>query len=72
MALIFYDRNQLVPFRNDDFVTDEVTSVKGILYENHTGLEVEDKSKYQKYADIVKNELELSDKVVYGDWLRFH
>ena len=70
--LLSTKRDQIVAFRNGDFVTDKVTSVKGTVYDNETGLEVDDKEKYQNYADVIKNELELSDKVVYGDLLRFH
>jgi lipoteichoic acid synthase len=70
--LLSTQRDQIVAFRNGDFITDKVTSVKGTVYDNQTGREVEDKSLYQKYAELVKNELELSDKVVYGDLLRFH
>lgn len=70
--LLSKEKDQLVAFRNGDFVTNEVTSVKGKIYDNKTGQKVKDKTPYQKYADIVKNELQFSDKVVYGDLLRFH
>lgn len=70
--LLSTQRDQIVAFRNGDFITDMVTSVKGTVFDNETGLEVEDKEKYQNYADVIKNELELSDKVVYGDLLRFY
>ena len=70
--LLSKERDQIVAFRNGDYVTNQVTSVKGTIYDNKTGQEVKDKSPYQNYSDIVKNELELSDKVVYGDLLRFH
>lgn len=70
--LLSKERDQLVAFRNGDFVTNEITSVKGKIYDNNTGLEVEDMGPYQKYSEMVKNELELSDKTVYGDLLRFH
>lgn len=70
--LLSKQRKQIVAFRNGDFVTDRVTSVKGTIYDNLTGEEVKDKEPYQKYADIIKGELKLSDTVVYGDLLRFH
>ena len=70
--LLSKERDEIVAFRNGDFITDEVTSVKGKVYDNNTGTEVQDKNLFKKYNDIVKNELEMSDKVVYGDLLRFH
>lgn len=70
--LLSKERDEIVAFRNGDYITDQVTSVKGKIYDNQTGQIVEDTTPYQKYSDIVKNELELSDKVVYGDLLRFH
>lgn len=70
--LLSKDRDEIVAFRNGDFVTDEVTSIKGKIYDNRTGQVVQDKSNYKKYNEIVRTELEMSDKVVYGDLLRFH
>ncbi|WP_394237325.1 LTA synthase family protein [Niallia oryzisoli] len=70
--LLSKQRDEIVAFRNGDFVTDQVTSVKGKIYDNSTGQEVEAKGPYKKYAELVKSELEMSDKVVYGDLLRFH
>lgn len=70
--LLSKENDELVAFRDGDFVTDEVTSVSGKIYDNHTGQEVKDSSPYQNYSEIVRTELELSDKVVYGDLLRFH
>lgn len=70
--LLSNERDEIVAFRNGDFVTDQVTSIKGKVYDNITGQKVQDKNLYQKYNDIVKSELEMSDKVVYGDLLRFH
>lgn len=70
--LLSKERNEIVAFRNGDYITDQVTSVKGKLYDNSTGQEIKEKSPYQRYSEIVKAELEMSDKVVYGDLLRFH
>ncbi|WP_257988404.1 LTA synthase family protein [Bacillus sp. V33-4] len=70
--LLSNERDRIVAFRNGDYVADQVTSVKGTIYDNKTGQEVKDKSPYQKYTEAVKSELEMSDKVVYGDLLRFH
>ncbi|MFD2617041.1 LTA synthase family protein [Terrilactibacillus laevilacticus] len=65
------EHHQIVPFRNGDFVTDKYTSVGGTLYDNATGTKV-DKSLGKDADAIVKKQLELSDKVVYGDLLRFY
>lgn len=70
--LLSTERNELVAFRNGDFITDKVTSVKGKIYDNSTGQELQDINSYHIYSNIVKNDLEMSDKVIYGDLLRFH
>lgn len=70
--LLSPERRQIVPFRNGDFVTPEFTGVDDKLYKNPTGDLVEDKNAGTQYSDIVKEKLELSDKVVYGDLLRFY
>lgn len=61
----------IVPFRNGDFVTTHYTYVKGKCYDNATG-EAVDKKQCAPYDKIAKKELELSDKVVYSDLLRFY
>ncbi len=72
--LLSKDHQELVPFRNGDFVTPEITQVDGKVYNNETKepLDEEAAKKYKKYDDAVKEKLELSDKLVYGDLLRFH
>ncbi|MFC3882174.1 LTA synthase family protein [Bacillus songklensis] len=70
--LLSPEHHQIVPFRNGDFVTAEYTEVDGKLYKNPTGELVEDKEAAKQYSEAAKKELELSDKVVYGDLLRFH
>lgn len=70
--LLSKQREQVVAFRNGDFLTDQVTSVKGTIYDNQTGGEIDDRNPYQKYMETVKNELQLSDKIVYADLLRFY
>lgn len=70
--LLSNQREQIVPFRNGDFVTDHVTSVKGRIYDNQTGQVIEDSVSFQRYSNMVKNELQFSDLVVYGYLLRFH
>ncbi|MFC4618187.1 LTA synthase family protein [Camelliibacillus cellulosilyticus] len=62
---------EIVPFRNGDVITPKYSSVNGTCYANPTGEKV-DKQDCQKASDFGKQELDLSDKVVYGDLLRFH
>ncbi|MDQ0243458.1 lipoteichoic acid synthase [Bacillus fengqiuensis] len=70
--LLSPDNHQIVPFRDGSYITPEYTEVDGKLYKNPTGELVENSAVTKQYSDAVKKELELSDKVVYGDLLRFH
>lgn len=69
--LLSDQHREIVPFRNGDFVTPEFTEVKGKCYRTNTGEVVTDDS-CNAISDDVKQQLDLSDKVVYGDLLRFH
>ncbi|MCA0986565.1 LTA synthase family protein [Alkalihalobacillus algicola] len=69
--LLSEDHREIVPFRNGDFVTPEVTSVNEKCYENPTGNQV-DAQACEQPGKFVEESLELSDKVVYGDLLRFY
>lgn len=72
--LLSEQHDDLVPFRNGDFVSSTITSIDGKYYDSTTGLELsEDKlEEAKKMQDSVEQKLELSDKVVNGDLLRFH
>lgn len=72
--LLSKEHQQVVPFRNGDFVTPKVTKVDQKVYDNATGKQLSEKEakQYDKYDELVKKKLELSDKLVYGDLLRFH
>ncbi|MDP4549350.1 LTA synthase family protein [Alkalihalobacillus macyae] len=69
--LLSEDHREIVPFRNGDFVTPEVTSVNEKCYANPTGEKV-DSEACENAGKYVKETLDLSDKVVYGDLLRFY
>lgn len=74
---LFSDQHkQIVPFRNGDFVSPEIYSINGVLYDGETGSEITDNNELLNVADeynnSVTNILERSDKVVNGDLLRFH
>jgi lipoteichoic acid synthase len=72
--LLSEKHDDLVPFRNGDFVSSTITSVDGKFYNSSTGIELEmdqiDEGK--KFQEIVENKLALSDKVLNGDLLRFY
>ncbi|MGF3105466.1 LTA synthase family protein [Rossellomorea sp. DUT-2] len=71
--LLSEERKQIVPFRNGDVITDKYSEIKGVCYDNETGQPVEEKSKACEEASKEANKrLELSDKVVYEDLLRFY
>ena len=72
--LLSEQHDELIPFRNGDFVSPTITSIDGKFYDSTTGIEL-DKDKIEeakKYQDSVENKLSLSDKVVNGDLLRFY
>jgi lipoteichoic acid synthase len=69
--LLSKDHDQVVPFRNGDYVTPKYTQVKGICYSNSTGGSVDPKQ-CVKNDNIIKTKLNMSDKVVNDDLLRFY
>lgn len=68
--LLSKEHRQIVPFRNGDVMTPKYSSVSGACYANPTG-ETVDKGLCAPFEKVAKKELALSDKVVYGDLLRF-
>lgn len=72
--LLSTDHDELIPFRNGDFVSPTITSVDGKFYDSTTG-ELLDESLLEEaklFRSIVEQKLELSDRVVNGDLLRFY
>ncbi|MCM3758718.1 LTA synthase family protein [Sporosarcina aquimarina] len=72
--LLSDEHNEVVPFRNGDFVSPEIDSINEKFYDNKTGLpldesRLEDAKALKKEVD---HKLQLSDKVVNGDLLRFY
>ncbi|WP_081415783.1 LTA synthase family protein [Peribacillus kribbensis] len=63
--------DQVVPFRNGDFMSPQYTEVDGKCYSNATTEEI-DAKQCKPMGDKATSELELSDKIVYGDLLRFY
>ena len=68
--------NQVVAFRNRDFVTPTYTSVGGTIYNNKTGKEAKltkkQQEKLKKDQDFVNEELTLSDSLNEKNLLRFY
>jgi lipoteichoic acid synthase len=72
--LLSEKHDNLVPFRNGDFVSATITSIDGKYYDSTTGLELSEDQleEAKKYQKSVEQKLSLSDKVVNGDLLRFY
>jgi lipoteichoic acid synthase len=72
--LLSEQHDDVIPFRNGDFVSSKYTLADGKFYDSTTGdFITEDQiEEAKKYQDMVKRKLDLSDKVVNGDLLRFY
>ncbi|TQR39519.1 LTA synthase family protein [Lysinibacillus sphaericus] len=72
--LLSKEHDEIVPFRNSDFVSPTFYSINGKFYDNKTGLLLDDSQ--LEFAKTIKDKVELklhlSDKVVNGDLLRFY
>lgn len=72
--LLSEQHNDLVPFRNGDYVSSTITSINDKFYDSKTGMELA-KAKTEeanKLKESVEHKLALSDEVVNGDLLRFY
>ncbi|WP_062355872.1 LTA synthase family protein [Bacillus kwashiorkori] len=63
-------RTDLVVFRDGRFITNHFVYVDGICYDKSTG-EPTDEGLCGPYREKALTELEYSDKIIYGDLLRF-
>ncbi len=70
--LLSPEHQQIVAFRNGDFVTPTVTAINGKYYDSKTGNPIEKNDEIKRDEQIVRTKLSLSDKVVYEDLLRFY
>ena len=73
--LLSKEHNSLVTFRNGDYASPTVYSINEKFYDATTGLLLDDANQLEKaneYKNEVENKLQLSDKVVNGDLLRFY
>ncbi|KAA0549422.1 LTA synthase family protein [Bacillus sp. BGMRC 2118] len=65
------DKLPFTVLRDGSFITDKYVYTNNECYDKVTG-EVMDGSACEPYMDKAKRELEYSDKIVYGDLLRFY
>ncbi|MEC1580218.1 LTA synthase family protein [Bacillus subtilis] len=58
--------------RDGSFITDQVVYTDGACYDKKTGKPLEETKQCEAFADKAKQELSLSDEIIYGDLLRFY
>ncbi|WP_338469406.1 LTA synthase family protein [Niallia sp. XMNu-256] len=68
------EHDELIPFRNGEFVSPTITFADGKFFDSVTGLELDTErlEEAKQLQDSVEHKLALSDKVVNGDLLRFY
>jgi lipoteichoic acid synthase len=70
--LLSEDHNELVPFRNGDFMGPTISYTDGKFYDSTTGEEIEATEEANYLKDSVEMKLQFSDRLVEGDLLRFY
>lgn len=70
--LLSDEHNEVIPLRNGDFVSPEVTMIGEKMYDSQTGELVENPEQYVRLAKKARKELELSDQILHKDLLRFY
>ncbi|WP_243290552.1 LTA synthase family protein [Bacillus sp. FJAT-47783] len=65
------DRLPFIVLRDGSFITDKYVYTRGTCYDVETGEPTEDANACEPYMEKAKNELDYSDKIIYGDLLRF-
>ncbi|MED0587522.1 LTA synthase family protein [Bacillus subtilis] len=58
--------------RDGSFITDQVVYTDGACYDKKTGKPLGETKQCDAFADKAKQELSLSDEIIYGDLLRFY
>lgn len=69
--LLSDNHREVVPFRNGDFVSPEVSQIEEKCYSTETG-ELVEGAGCEPLADKARIELQMSDEIVYKDLLRFY
>ncbi|WBL13787.1 LTA synthase family protein [Sutcliffiella sp. NC1] len=65
------DRSEFIVFRDGSFITDELVYTKQVCYDKETEQET-DEASCEPFIEQAKKELQYSDKIIYGDLLRFY
>lgn len=69
--LLSKNHREVVPFRNGDFVSPEVSQIEEKCYSTETG-ELVEGAGCESLAEKARTELQMSDEIVYKDLLRFY
>ncbi|KAB2480928.1 MULTISPECIES: polyglycerol-phosphate lipoteichoic acid synthase LtaS [Staphylococcus] len=71
--LLSKEHNDIVPFRNGDFITEDYKYVNGKIYSNKDNELITEKPKdFEKHKQQAEKDLEMSDSVLNGDLFRFY
>ncbi|WP_028403424.1 LTA synthase family protein [Ectobacillus panaciterrae] len=70
--LLSPQHSQVVAFRDGSYVSPTVTALNGKYYDSKTGNQIQKNADITRDEQMVQTKLSLSDKVVYGDLLRFY
>src|SRR5699024_8139044 len=71
LHLLGIDNQDYINFGTDLF-NEDYAMIKGVYYDNKTGEEIEPNDELEALKEKVEHELNLSDKVLQGDLLRFY
>ncbi|MBM7605927.1 phosphoglycerol transferase MdoB-like AlkP superfamily enzyme [Metabacillus crassostreae] len=66
------DRQSFAVLRNGSFITEKYISISDVCYDRQTQEVIEAKGACDSYEEIAHSELSFSDKIIYGDLLRFY
>ncbi|MCM3594191.1 LTA synthase family protein [Metabacillus idriensis] len=66
------DRNQFTVLRNGNFITEDYIQASNVCYDRETGEPLENKEACAPFEEKAHDELTYSDKIIYGDLLRFY
>lgn len=69
--LLSEDHTEIVPFRNGNFMSPNVKYIDGKYYDS-TGTLIEETEEYAQMGEYASTMLAMSDKIIYGDLLRFY
>ncbi len=72
--LLSEQHDDVIPFRNGDFVSSDIVLANGTFYDTKSGVAIEESrlEEAKKLQPAAEQKLALSDKIVNGDLLRFY